>query len=526
MGASAKPVSPPDPSAPERILGEDGGRAYRRFLAWTVGDGFAMAVIEVRSPAQRRELLAWTAAEMPGTRVAPLDQASGKPLRPLLERACPAPGGADVLVITRLEDAPDRIKLFARINIQRDELTRAFPVPWVVLIHPAAALEMQQHAPDFSDFAGLWLNEERDEAVAVSLEAFEQLGLESMSLAAPTVHISAGDGSPRLLRNAYNAFYLSKYDEVIDLLAQYDMRYPDARTYDPQRIRLDSLLLKRRGQPLEALARLEEARRLCDPVGNKLVHAAILGDIARLRTDKGEVDAALALHNEVLQVYEEMGDRRARAAALGDIAHLRAQKGEVDIALALHNEALQVYEELGDRRSRAATLGDIARRRAQKGEVDAALALHNEALQVYEELGDRRSRAIALGDIADLRAHKGEVDIALALMREQLKLNEELSDPEGVANAHWLIGKIAIHQRDWTTALEHVSMSYAISSKLGQMDAICVVGLDLAKILLVKGRRVEAIPILVRSRDGFLRLGRLDFVNQVQELIDSTADNP
>ncbi|MFS8068100.1 MAG: tetratricopeptide repeat protein, partial [Byssovorax sp.] len=384
MSAAAKPVSPQDSSAPERILGDDGGRAYRRFLAWTVGDGFAMAVIEVRKPAQRRELLAWTTAEMPGARVVALDQASGKPLRPLLEQACPSPGGTDILVLTRLEDAEDRIKLCARINIQRDELTRAFPVPWVILVHPAAALEMQQHAPDFSDFAGLWLNEERDEN-ATQTEAFEPRGLESMSLAAPAMHLSADGGSSGLLGKAYDAIILSNYDEAVDWLAQHDMHHPDARERDPLRIRLDGLLLWRRGQPAEALSRLEEARRRCEPA-DALIHVGLLGDIARIRAEQGDVDAALALHQEALQVYEELGDRRSRAIALGDIARLRAHKGKVDAALALHQEELQVYEELGDRRSRAGTLGDIARLRAQKGEVDAALALHQEALQVYEEL--------------------------------------------------------------------------------------------------------------------------------------------
>ena len=44
---------------------------------------------------------------------------------------------------------------------------------------------------------------------------------------------------------------------------------------------------------------------------------AILGDIARLRADKGDVDAALAMHQEALSVYEALGDRRSRAVTLG-----------------------------------------------------------------------------------------------------------------------------------------------------------------------------------------------------------------
>ena len=84
---------------------------------------------------------------------------------------------------------------------------------------------------------------------------------------------------------------------------------------------------------------------------------------------------------------EALGDRRSRAITLGDIARLRANKGEVDQALQLHEEALRVYEALGIRRSRAITLCDIARLRANKGEVDQALQLQQERLEEIKDAG-------------------------------------------------------------------------------------------------------------------------------------------
>ncbi len=525
MRASATPVSPLDSSAPERILGEDGGRAYRRFLAWTVGDGFAMAVIEVRSPRSRRELLAWTTAEMPDTHVIALDEASGRPLWPLFERACPSPGATDVLVLTRLEDAVNRIKLCARINIQRDELARAFPVPWVILVHPAAALEMQQYAPDFSDFAGLWLNEEPEEK-ATHLEALASLGSASRSIAAPAMHLAADDGSSDLLDDAYNAALLSKYDEAADLLAQYDMHHPDVRALEPRRIRLDGILLWMHGDSAKALDRLEEALRLCAPSSDIQMRAGLLSDIAHIRAQNGEVDDALDLHKQALEVYEKEGDRRSRAAVLGDIARLRADKGEADAALDLNRQALAIYEELGDRRSRAVAMGDIARILADRGEIDAALDLHKQALEVYETLGDHYSRAVALNDIGLLCADKGEVDVALDLHQQALEIHEKLGTPDGIATAHWSMGQIAFRQGDMNAAIDHLSTSYTISNRLGRLDAICIVGFNLAQVLLAAGRRLDAIPILVFSRDGFLRLGRLKDAQRVQTLIDSTSDNP
>ena len=50
------------------------------------------------------------------------------------------------------------------------------------------------------------------------------------------------------------------------------------------------------------------------------------------------MDAALTLHEEQVEVFEALGDRRSRAVTLGDIARIKTAKGEVDAALTLHEE--------------------------------------------------------------------------------------------------------------------------------------------------------------------------------------------
>lgn len=48
-----------------------------------------------------------------------------------------------------------------------------------------------------------------------------------------------------------------------------------------------------------------------------------LGDIARLRADKGEVDAALGLHLERLAIFERLGDQDGSANTLWSIAQIK-----------------------------------------------------------------------------------------------------------------------------------------------------------------------------------------------------------
>ena len=300
--------------------------------------------------------------------------------------------------------------------------------------------------------------------------------------------------------------------------------------------------LVRQGRPDEALQFLEQAMALAV---NDLDRAVMLGDVARLRADKGDVDAALSLHKEriavfealgdiarlrankgevdaalslyleELGVHESLGDIRSRAIVLGDIARLRADRGEVDAALSLNLEELGVYEALGDTRQRALTLSDIARLRADKGEVDAALALHQEALSVYEALGDTREHAVTLGDIARLRAGKGEVDAALALHKERMGIFEALGDARERAVTLGDIAGLRAGKGEVDAALALLKESMSISEALGDQAGIANTLWSLARIELGRRKFQEAFEYLSQSYEIFLKLGRLDGICSV-----------
>ncbi|MEZ5574149.1 MAG: CHAT domain-containing protein [Candidatus Competibacteraceae bacterium] len=229
-----------------------------------------------------------------------------------------------------------------------------------------------------------------------------------------------------------------------DLLAQ--GQTPDTEDHAALLIAHSRLLIQD-GEPDRALEFLEQAKQLLstDPRFQR-EHSIVLGDIARIKVDKGEVDEALKLHQEELTVYQALGDQRSRAVTLGDIARIKVSKGEVDEALKLHQEMLTVFQALGDQRSRAVTLGDIAQIKVDKGEVDEALKLHqdrltvfqtprrptlaggdagrhradprltrarwtgaeaaSEMLTVFQALGDQRERAVTLGDIARIKVSR------------------------------------------------------------------------------------------------------------------------
>jgi len=379
--------------------------------------------------------------------------------------------------------------------------------PPIMLLHHAASVKLNR-SPAEADQANVWLGQ--------AVRKLERDGSETM---ADTDEAALLLSYARQLKAQGQPGALPFFERASGLL--HDPQYEREAAIvlgDIARIRVS------KGEVDEALELHNEELIVYERLGDARSRAVTLGDIARIRVSKGEVDEALELHNERLAVFDKLGDARSRAVTLGDIARIRVSKGEVDEALELHNERLAVFDKLGDARSRAVTLGDIARIRVSKGEVDEALELHNEMLEVFDKLGDARSRAVTLGDIARIRVSKGEVDEALGLHNERLAVFDKLGDKDGRANTLWGIGTIALARGEGQAAYDALEESYQLLIELGRLDGIIYVGLDLGRLLAMDGHPRRARVLLERSRSGLVHLGRTDQATQVQSILDQLRD--
>ena len=72
-------------------------------------------------------------------------------------------------------------------------------------------------------------------------------------------------------------------------------------------------------------------------------------------------------------------------------------------------------------------------------------------------------------------------------------------------------------------AATHLGESYAILLKLGRLDGICAVGLDLGQLLCAQGEAEKGMEILTRSRDGFRKLGWQEHAERAEKLIQSLS---
>lgn len=247
-------MSEPSEKAKAPYLLPEDALAYERFLDWSLGGGFKLALIERRHPEERKALVAWTLERVPGAKVAHLEE--GDWMRGQIEAACGGEKAGEVplLIVTGLEDAAERERACAQLNVERDELARDFGIPWVLITHPAAVLELQQRAPDFCDFVGLWLGDsgglERIEVPRLALE-WKPLG---DHLPAAQKAVLAQWAPDELLTQALNAFTNGQMDIAEDRLETFKLRHPGAKESHPLWIELEGDL---RAEMLYRLAILE-----------------------------------------------------------------------------------------------------------------------------------------------------------------------------------------------------------------------------------------------------------------------------
>ncbi|WP_437718467.1 tetratricopeptide repeat protein [Sorangium sp. So ce448] len=495
-------AAPEEPGDLERILGPERGAAYRRFLEWSVGEGFMLAVVEVRRPVQREALAAATRAAVPSLCIARLTSVGAQPIRTFLEEACPSPEETSVLMLTRLEESDDAARICAALNVHRDELARRFALPWVVVVHPAAALALQRHAPDFCDFAGLWLPEEPGEAMDPILD--QAFLSPTASFVAPH-HLGADPTRiPKgLLSLAHEAAVSGHVDQAADLLAQHDMKHPDARAHDARRVHVDGVLLAVRGELTQALARFHAALKLCEATNDATMRAVLLNEVAQVHALQGDLAAARRFVQAALELFEKLGNQRGRAASLQQLSIIEGGLGDNAKAQELARESLQLIEELGDQVGRAASLLELSFIEARMGNHAKAQELARESLALGDTFGNLIVRFASLHRLATLAIRQGNHSEARELLDESLKLSEKMGSATCRLAVLRELGNILCLEGNFAEARDLWRESLKISEELGVKSTRATSLMMLGIVEAVQGQTGHGLA-LVREGIGIL----------------------
>ena len=92
---------------------------------------------------------------------------------------------------------------------------------------------------------------------------------------------------------------------------------------------------------------------------------------------------------------------------------------------------------------------------------------------------------------------------------------------DGIAATLFDIAQIDLQRQSYQEAFEHLSESYEILIKIGRLDGIAFVGMDLGNLLCKAGHKDQGLEILHRSKDGFKKLGQEELALSVEEIIRS-----
>jgi len=185
----------------------------------------------------------------------------------------------------------------------------------------------------------------------------------------------------------------------------------------------------------EELAQARQTAAAGNPVALRRL-AILLRRQAIVDRLKGNLSKALqTLVEEIIPLSRQLGDPVLGALTLSDVAFIRFLRGDLDESLTLLREqVLPVYEKLGDIRSRAITQGQIADILQARGQLDEVLRIRREEeLPVYEKLGIVHDLLVGRANLALLylqRNHEGDRQQALPLLYLALEQAEQLRIPE------------------------------------------------------------------------------------------------
>ncbi|MDI1479027.1 tetratricopeptide repeat protein [Polyangium sp. y55x31] len=489
---------------PEALLGEDDGLVLRRFFEWGVGHGFDLAIVQITTPWKRDALIAWAKANVQGVAVIDLREVGPDKRRlwDVLREATALESGATSLILHGLEEAEAEERIVAQLNVERDELARGFPLPWLLIVHPTAAQVLERKAPDFVDFAGAWMWEEKPEPLRLELAAIDA----RYGVTAPMPMRDLG-ASRELLDKAGKAISDGHLNEAEDLLAQFDLRHPNARNEDPDRLSTGGRLLSVLGSPDEARSAFERALRFLEERGDVLGRAYVLQDLGSLDLSQDRYDEARHHLLSAGALFEEVNDLRGRAYSLHELSGLEAQVGRYEDSRRLCGEAIACFERLNDRWGRAAALHQLAIVESSLGRYEDARQLLREATEIFEQVGNRVGRAAALYQLALIEGIEGRLDEEQRLCREALRISEEVGDLRGRAVGLHKLASLAAAEGRYDEARPLIEQSIALRKRMRDRSGIAMSELLVGLLECAAGRFTEGRELVQAAVDTLQALG-------------------
>lgn len=191
--------------------------------------------------------------------------------------------------------------------------------------------------------------------------------------------------------------------------------WPDETAFRADGLGAAGWLAHRRGQFERAAAYLTESVRIAAAVGDRVVEARSLRNLALVTVLMGNSREADGLVKEAFSIAEQLGDRPGTAGALLVMALANYLEGDFEPAIAYARQSLELHRELGDEKVVAFLLACLATVAVERQDTVTARAYLLESLEITQRLHEKVDVAFVLETCARLAAATGEPARAVRL---------------------------------------------------------------------------------------------------------------
>ncbi|HEX3526588.1 MAG TPA: tetratricopeptide repeat protein [Thermoanaerobaculia bacterium] len=169
---------------------------------------------------------------------------------------------------------------------------------------------------------------------------------------------------------------------------------------------MEGTALQTIGKSDEAIARLQQAKRLGERSGSQWVTGMAVASLGVALQDRGDLDGAEAAHHEALAIAQKLGTATGMAAQYYTLGTLLQDRGELREAFKLFEQSRVWAVRGGDRLAETRLTRVIAIIQKGEGDLTAALQSAERAIVLSRETGSRLEEALSLqqrGAILDLQ---------------------------------------------------------------------------------------------------------------------------
>ncbi|HET6984779.1 MAG TPA: CHAT domain-containing tetratricopeptide repeat protein [Myxococcaceae bacterium] len=280
--------------------------------------------------------------------------------------------------------------------------------------------------------------------------------------------------------------------------------------------------LTRKGELLEAMARLPEARTALEEavrgwaaLGDRAREADTQGVLGLVTTELGAPRDAVTLIEQALALRRSVAPFPvSEAVLLNLLAVALGNLGDLSAAVDRYSEALPLARQDGDAELVALVLKNRAMDLEQLGESERAMADLDEARDTFRTLGNTNQQGhceYALGIILE---HLGRAADSWRAFDRALPLFEQTGDARFVAFTFNHLGLLRLRTGKPDQARELFQESLTRLEASGDQRSSVQLRVNLARTLLESGRPAEAIAPLTAGREGLHAVG-----DRVQEAI-------